>query len=138
MPNNTVMMRHYIATNIPQMNPPIIIPMGESSRIDTPHARVFVRYDDDAADDDDTDDVKNGNLEAAVKDFLKAHQSIKIVSCCDEEEMGVFIEFEDMENLINFYHELKKLKMLVPIDNNVEPVKVEVEVNYLPPPSCCF
>jgi hypothetical protein len=129
--NNTIMMYHYIATNIPQMDPPIIIPMLESSRLDIPNARVFV---DDAT---DNDNIFFGKLETAVKRFLEDH-SIKIISCCNEDAMGVFIEFDDLKNLIDFYHELKKQKMLVPLADSVESVKVEVEVNYLPPPSCCF
>ena len=135
--NNSIMMHHYITANIPQANPQIhIVPMYESSRLDTPNARVFV--DDATTTTTDDDDVFFDMLATAVKRFVE-DRDIKIVSFSNENDMGVFVEFDDLKNLIDFYHELKKRKMLVPFGAGGEnPVKVEVEVNYLPPPSWCF
>ena len=126
--NNSIMMWQYIARNIRQMSP-MYHPMNVSTRIDTPIMHVFSSNDNDQ-DDDNATTILN-----SVKRFLKDH-SIKIISCCNEDEMGVFIEFDDLENLINFYHELKKQKMFVPLANNEERLKLEVEVSYLPLPSC--
>ena len=122
--DNNVMIHHYIASNIPRMDPPITT---LSVYTNTPIVGVFINEADDVV------DKYVHFLESIVRRFLRA-EKIPYVSLCNEEDMGVFVEFRNMQNLVDFYKKLKTVKMTVPVVDDVQVIKLEVEVSYLPPP----
>ena len=80
----------YIVQNLPMMNPPLLTP---TNREDTTVCRIY----------------KDGMVvtETMVKDFI-ASTDIIPVSYCDCEEMGIFVEIDDLSDVIKLFQKLRR------------------------------
>ena len=80
--------------------------------------------------------------EASVEHYLKEHGlDASYVSLSDEGQMGIFVELNHMEGVIDLFYILRKRKIRIPISNSSNGnalIKLKGKISFLPPPSSLF
>ena len=123
--SNSAMYHHYISANLPFMDPPLFTPTTHTM---SPVARVF------------TENLDVELIpETSVGQYL-AENGLSYVSLSDEEEMGIFVELNDMKGVIDLFRILRKIKISIPSPNSSNRdalimIELKGEISFLPPPS---